>query len=227
MSSKEVLLDPTCAISSAVAAAKNLLGKEMLTWDPDTIQITLKAQLGNVPDDLMAKLLAGITILTNQAWTYDHEVLFAFALACCGIPADGEAVPHPTPEQLCWAVDELQFLFGKAITVDEGFDPQTVDPAVAVVLHDEGYVLAPDLLHFVQEELDALNCKDVDQLRRKVEKFWSAKKDCDGRELRAAADAIEDDAVKIQIGRLVNCELYVRERRLKRAQHHVVAGQFT
>lgn len=220
MSALDVLKDPRCSITSAVRAAKKLFGASVIEWEPDTIRLSLAPRLGEVSDGLVAKLLAGFTAIQGNAWSYDHEVFFAFALACCGVPADGETVAHPTPEQLCWAVDEIQALLLKPITVDEGFDPQTVDPAIASVLWDDGYVVAPDLLHFVQEELEAMDYGDSAALRKRVQNTWALLRDASEEGLRQGVTSIRDESVQVQIGRLADCDLYVRERRLIRSRHH-------
>jgi hypothetical protein len=224
MAAADVLKDPTCSVSSAIAAARKVWGPTVATWEPDTFRISLRELLGNDDDSLMAKLLAGATVLTTNAWTHDHDVFFAFALACCGIPADGEAIHHPTVEQCCWAVDEIQFLTGTTITVDQGFDPQAVDPAIASLLHYDGHVVAHELLHFVQEELDAMNRSGSQKLGATVQKHWADLRELPDMELRRAVGASTPEELQVQLGHLAHCELYVRERRLKRAHHHVTIG---
>lgn len=224
MAAEDVLKDPTCSVASAITAAKRAFGASVINWEPDTLRISLRERLGQDDDSLMAKLLAGATVLTNNRWTYDHTVFFAFALACCGVPADGDVPAHPTPEQCCWAVDEIQVLTGSVIDVDHGFDPQTVDPAIAVLLHDDGHLYTHELLRFVQEELDALDKSGSKTLRDSVAASWAKLSVLKETELRRGVAAITSEALQIQIAHLAHCELYVRERRVKRAQHFTLIG---
>jgi len=140
------------------------------------------------------------------------------------VPSDHETLPHPTVEQCCWAVDEIQFLTGTAITVDQGFDPQAVDPAIASLLHYDGHVVAHELLHFVQEELDAMNKSGSKKLAQTVSAAWSKLRELPESELRSAVAGVREEDVKVQLAHLAHCELYVRERRIKRAHHHVTIG---
>lgn len=220
MDPKAVLQDPTCSISSAYSAAKLLWGPSFVEWEPDTIRLSLKRQLGLDSDATVARIQAAVTVMTTNVWTYDHDVFFAIAVACCGVPADSEALHHPTPEQLCWAVDEIQFLTGSPITVDSGFDPATVDPAIAAILHEDGFVWAPDELQFAQEELEDVTAPGSATLRANTKAKWESCKASPEEVLRAQVSKIEDEALQIQIGRLANCAIYVRERRVIRAGHH-------
>jgi hypothetical protein len=207
MDPKSTLRDPGVSPSAAWRALEELLGKAS-DYEPDTIRIELSHRGIEPSDGLMAKLLGAQTILTTSAWTYDHDVLFAFALACDGIPAAAEAFHHPTPEQLCWSVRELGRLLGRQPDDEEGFDPDTIDPAVAIVLHDEGYVWAPEELSFCQHVLDALQ-PDHDALRNEVKASWEPLQHAALREAEAAAEAATDDEKGIQLKRLADCRRYV------------------
>ena len=143
-------------MSVAWTAALKVLGLTLPAWEPDTIRIELERVKIPPTDALMAKLLGAQTVVTGPVWSYDHDVLFSLALACDGVPAAADCFAHPTPEQLCWLMHELNALTGHTFTEDDGFDPDTIDPAIAVVLHDEGMPLAPPELSFAQDALARL-----------------------------------------------------------------------
>jgi hypothetical protein len=218
---KGALSDPLLTSSVALEAVKKLLGPTVLAWEPETIRLELTRRGITVDDGVMAKILSAITIVTTRAWTADHDVLFAFAVACCGVPADAEALHHPTPEQLCWAIHEIAALVGAAVNDDEGFDPDTVDPAIAVVLHDEGFMVTPDELRFAQDALDRSNRYSLDAgLKKRVLDAWKKLATLPVNELRKELAKLDEDPYGVQLRRLGDCRLYVAEHEERRAKQH-------
>lgn len=221
MSAKALLQDPCVALSVAWAALEAILGPSVRSYEPDTLRIELERR-GIAPmDGLMAKLLAAQTVLTSHAWTYDYDVLFAFALACAGIPSASEAIHHPTPEQLCWGIRELERLVGIGLSHDgdEGFDPDVIDPAVAILLHHEGYVVAPTELRFSQAILSSLSSHD--DLIHEVETAWSTYASANIEVASKAIAALDESACSVQLARLLDCRRYVLEHETLRAQQYV------
>jgi hypothetical protein len=226
VSAKAVLKDPLLTSSVALAAVTKLLGPTVKAWEPETIRIELGRREINADEGLMAKVLSAITISTNTSWTYDHDVLFAFAVACCGVPSDSEALHHPTPEQLCWAMREITALTSARITDDEGFDPDSIDPAIAAVLHGDGFVLAPDELSFVQDVLDTMNANGHDSsLRNAVKAAWKDLAQFSTDTVRRRFDQLGETAQDIQLRRLGDCKLYVAEHELRRATQHALLNE--
>lgn len=213
----ELLADPEVELSVAWNAAMHALGATLGVWEPETIRIELERRKVPATDALMAKLLAAQTVVTGPVWTYDHDVLFALALACDGMPAAADAIHHPTPEQLCWVVLEIERLTGDRITDDHGFDPDAIDPAVAAVLHDEGMVLAPDPLHFAQDVLDDYTKLEHDFVNR-VERAWLGQKKLPHEALRRMLREEPTTALDVQIHRLAACRVYCDERTERRAR---------
>lgn len=226
MSAATVLRDPAVAPSVAWKAVKKLLGLTCEAWELDTIRIELSRRNIETNDSLMAKVFGAMTIATSHAWTYDHDVLFAFAVACSGVSADAEALPHPTPEQLCWAISEIHAIRGKKPDEDEGFDPDTIDPAIAVVLHDDGYVVAPDELSFAQDALDKLNKHgDSAELKTEVRDAWKTVSKIAVSDLRKQLSQLDEEPAEVQIHRLGDCKLYVAEHELLRAKQHAALDE--
>ncbi len=205
---KAALKDPDAPPSVVWEAALSMWGDDAATWEPDTYRLELKRR-GIVPTDaLMSKLMAAQTIVNTRAWTVDHDVFFAFALACHGIPASAEAYHIPEVPQLCVAVAEIERLTGMQITPEMGFDPTAVDPAVAVLLFDQGYLLAPDELQFAQEELDEKHHGagvDVGNLKE----AWRRLRRLPVEELEKKLADAPETAQNIQLQRLADCRLAV------------------
>jgi hypothetical protein len=209
MNPTEVLRDPEATLSAAWASAVQLFnGCE--TWEPETFRLELQRRQVPVTDGLMAKLLGAQTITQTHAWAYDHEVLFALALAADGIPADSEALHIPTPEQLVWLITEIRGLTGHALDDDEGFDPDAIDPAIALVLAEAGYVVCPYPLEFAQ---DALTKRTHDpKLTARVLKTWDTWKHLPEDERVAKAKALPEGEDAVQLHRLTDCLSYALER---------------
>ena len=216
-----VLQDPDVELSTAWKALVALLGPTVAAWEFETIRLELARRRIEPTDTLMAKLFAAMTVVTTNAWTYDHDVLFAFALACDGNSANCEEHHHPTPEQLCWAIHELRAITGAPLDDDVGFDYDAIDPAIAVVLHAEGYVVAPDELSFAQHALDAVNrYGHRDEIRSHAMTAWKTLKTLPVETLHEAVAQLDEEAVEIQIQRLADCRLYVAEKELAKARRH-------
>lgn len=226
MSAVSVLKDPLVLPSIAWEATKKLLGPTAAAWEFETIRIELARKGVTMDEGLSAKIFGAMTIEITNDWTYDHDVLFAFAIACCGVPSNGESLHHPTPEQLCWAIHDIRAITGKAVNDDEGFDPDTIDPAIGVLLHDDGYMLAPDELGFAQDALDKINrYGSTIDIKKEVRDAWSVVSKLPVEDLKKHLSQLDDEPAEIQIRRLGDCRLYVAERQVRRAKQHATLNE--
>jgi len=218
-SASELLRDPLVELSVAWTAAQKILGLTIPAWEPDTIRIELERAKIPPTDALMTKLLGAQTVVTGPVWTYDHDVLFALALACDGLPAAAEALHHPTPEQLCWLMKELSALTGHTFNEEDGFDPDTIDPAIAAVLHDEGMAVAPAELAFAQDALDRF-LQSGKEIAKQVAKAWKNTEKMSSDALRRTLHEEPKSAFDVQMHRLIECRLYVLERSDRRSRQN-------
>jgi hypothetical protein len=159
---------------------------------------------------LMTKLLGAQTVVTCAAVTHDHEALFAFALAGDGVAVGYDEFKKPEPEQLAWAVLQIEKLVGKKITEDDGFEPDEIDPAIAVLLNYEGWFLAPEELSFAQVSLEKMSHVDKDVLA-KTKKAWDKLSNVSN--TSELAEALPERVETIQLQRLTDCLTYVKEHR--------------
>ncbi len=219
MGALEVLQHPHAACSSAWRAVLKLLGATALAYEPDTLRIELERRGIEWTPSLAAKVLGAQTIQISREWVHNYDVFFAFALAASGVPAASDALHHPSPVDLAWAVMDIEELTGAKLTDDEGFDPDRVDPAIAVVLHDDGWVYTPDSLRFAQDALDLLNHDPGHTLRDEVAKKWAAVKGLDAETVKRAYGEIPDNAVKVQLGHLYDCATELNARGMLREHH--------
>ena len=191
-------------------------GDQWLAWEPYTIFSELKIH-DNVP--LQAKILAVQTLMVSETWTYDYEVLFNFAMAEDGLAAASDAFAYPTPEQLCWTINEIELLKNKKITNDEGFDPDNIDPAVAMLLLNEGFVYTPDELSFCFDVLEKYTLEHK-ELQDETKKLWNKIKNKSISDLEALVnETAEDDPLTVQISRLVDCLNFVQHKSMLRSKN--------
>jgi len=220
MDLKTLLQDPVCCLSIVWEAVKKLLGETVHSYEPDVFRIELTRRGIDPTDNLMSKILAAQTITKFWYWLSDHDVLFAFALACDGIPAASDMIHQPTVEQLAWAMREIAALHGEKPDDEQGFDPDTIDPAIATILHHDGWVLAPKELEFCQGVLSQFTKTDW-EFTEKVRNAWSDLSKEPATVLRQKIDKLNESALTVQLRHLADCRLSVEEREQQRAQQHV------
>jgi len=219
MSAIDVLQHPRVAPSSAWAAVEKLLGQGARVYEPETLEVELGRRGVVWEPPLAAKILGAQTMIVTRTWTWDYDVLFAFALAGSGVPSAADAIHHPEPHDLAWAMREIEVLCGHAPDDDHGFDPDRIDPAIAAVLHHDGWVLAPEALAFAQVALDRLTGPDHAALRNKVAERWSALKAAPEADARRVYAEVPESALRAQLGHLYSCALELSARAALREEH--------
>lgn len=219
MSAKEALQNSAVAPSVAWDAAKQLFGTQVGDWEPDVFRIELPRRGVEVTDSLMAKLLAAQTVATTYGWAYDHSALFGIALACDGIPASYTEIRQPTVEQLCWAIHEINAIAQKAPTDDDGFDPDEVDAAIAVILISEGFVHHPKELSFCHDVLMGLSSASP-ELHRQTDEAWKQLEDLPIPQMKGIVSETDEDELGVQLRRLADVKCYIDEKLQQRVQQH-------
>jgi len=119
---------------------------------------------------------------------------------------------------------EVQHLLGKTPNEDEGFDPDDVDAALAVILADAGFFIAPDEISFVQPVLDRMTFVNNDT-RKEVVSRWNDLRKLSIDDLHSKLKNEDTSIVTIQLHRLadVRTHLSVREETWNH-QHASLAG---
>lgn len=222
MEPREVLADPHVSPSAAWDAVCRCLGAGALAYEPETLHLELERK-GVSWNDVGAKVLAAQTCLVTRDWLWNFDVLFAYAVVAGGGTAAADAIHHPTVIDLAWAVDDLEVLTNKTLDHDAGFDPDRVDPAVAVLLHDEGWVLTPRSLSFAQESLDQLTHVEP-SFRQELLRRWTLLELAPEDKARALYAAAAESPLRTQLGHLLDCALEIRARTTLRARHVLRAG---
>lgn len=175
------------------------LGEEWVSWEPETIRDTLIKDAGIEPsDDVMSKIMA-VKIVMRAPERF-HDDWHAFEKICVALndqaPIMGSLEDVPG-EWMSNAVSVVDKLVGTA-----DFGPE-VRKYAAARLFDQGYVVAPPLLRFADEDLGRLVSDDG--LRRKVILAYA----------KAVKDPVppeDESAVSVQVRRLMRNNAYVLDR---------------
>lgn len=231
MSAREVLRNPEVCPSAAWKAAVYLWGPEVRDWEPDVFRFELERKGVHATAQLMAKLLGAQTVVAHTRWLSDHVVFFAFCLACTGVAPVPGLPQHPTPEELAWGVEEMKTLRPELARrmPDEGFDPDEIDPAVAVVLVHDGWFVAPKELDFADDCVrDEANMEDEDDSHAKVDydslmELRDLIAVADESKLKAVSKGLGESAANVTASRLIDCRRHLDALRALRAVQHADA----
>ena len=215
---RRLLTTPTTSALALLVAAQSLLGEEFIVWEPETLWLELERRGLEVPLPNRAKLQAALALLLLPSFYWDAVVFEKTALAFDHVVPNPDALEEATAAQLAWAAMEA------ARIVARHGDPAREfahEPAayMAIVLHREGLVVAPQTLAFSQTQLDRLNGSDAAGLRERVTVAWAA---LDKRALETWA--FGETPVDVQLARLATVELHVREREKQAAAELAVLG---
>lgn len=135
--------------TTLLVALIKMYGLEVLDWDPLTIQLEVKDDLGlEMPRKVFDRVMALISALKTDAVYKDVPLFDETVNALAG---DGVGVERgvPSVEDVAWAVAELEMADPEPITRDSN-NPfsRSVAKYVRVVLDDEGMYRAPKILSF-------------------------------------------------------------------------------
>jgi len=208
---RDILLDEDATASAVFEAAKRVLGPSFAAWEPETIWMDLEDAGIDLGLENRDKLLACTTLLATRSFYWDAAVFENTSMAFNDIPSAPDALQEASPGEMSWAVFEASYFLQREFQAEGSFDYEPAKYA-AVSLFRSGFLVAPEMLAFAQEELDRLNQGHRD-LKPKVEQRWSKLDKAKLTELQ-----LDEAPSDIQIGYLAAVHLYVEERarRLKR-----------
>lgn len=193
-------MSPASSALGVLAATSELLG-DVWMQEPETIWLQVDPPIEN-----RARLQAAVALLNVPAFYWDGIVFEKTALAFDGMPPNPDTLEEADVHQLAWAVEEAARVL--AWHKDEAKEFLR-EPAAyaAVVMHRDGFVVAPEKLAFAQDLLDGMNAKAA-SLREEVEKAWA---DLD----KGSMDihAFPETPVGIQLARLAGVTLHCADRR--------------
>ncbi len=200
---KQLLKAPgTCALALLVAV-RDLAGADWISWEPETVWLTLEALGVELPLENRGKIQAALALSCLTSFYWDGVVFEKTALAFEGRGTNPDTLEEATSAQLAWAVVEAAKVlsyFG-----DQPLEFQHEPAAYAsVVMHREGLVVAPEQLQFAQTQLDGLNHNETNI--EEIKKEWAA---LDKKTL--ATHPFSEDPNGVQLAHLAAIALHVQD----------------
>lgn len=155
--SADLLKDSTTSASILVLAATNLLGTQAITFDPDSLWSLLNDHHNiDLSHENRNKLLSAMLLLDLPIFLWDVDAFANTVSAFADEIPDTTTIRPVSPSDLAWGVTEAFFLLDHSGMPDASLDRE---PCVytAACLHDDGMLVAPNLLGFATEALEVLN----------------------------------------------------------------------
>ncbi len=206
---RSLLLDPDNNTAAGLyLAARALYGIEILSWEPETIWLTMEDDGIDLPVGERNKLQAAITLQTNPAFYWDNIVFQQTVQALSDAPFDPEALQEVHPAHMDWAIYEAGVIRGLDPDSPEvpDFD-NDIQTYVGVCLRRAGYVVTPKSLRFAQDDLDKSILSDVATFQKEVRKAWES---LDKTKLEQTEFA--ENRLGVQLSHLASCYLFTKER---------------
>lgn len=186
---------------------KRVLGPTFMAWEPETVWLELLDHKIDLPPVNRDKLMAVVTLLQTGAFYWDAAVFENTTMAFDHQWSAPEILQEASPAQMVWAVLEANAIRDREGDAEGDFDYEPARYA-AVSLHRAGFLLAPDMLEFAQEELDRLNQNGAHaELRDRVKERWK------GLDKNTLGDLeLKETPEDVQIGYLASVHTYVAHR---------------
>jgi hypothetical protein len=200
-----IFKDPAAGATELLLATKMHLGQGFENFEPETIWSSFEVEAVN-----RDQLLAAMNLVTHPTFFWDYRAFGNTALAFGDHAVATDTVPHPEATDMAWAVFEAEILNALSQEPAEVEFDEEVLVYIATVLHEEGFIVAPDLLENAQEHLDRLTSPEGIALKISVQEGWETLKSHNLERLPAPTDALG-----VQLNRLAEVRLYL----VKRAEH--------
>lgn len=182
-------------------AVLKVLGPTAAAWEPESIWLGLKDNGIDLNQAMRNKFMAASTLLQNPSFYEDMHIFEDTCLAFNESPVIVEVLQEASPAQLAWGVYEAE-VFMRQHGLDPDFDYEP-EKYTAAALHNEGFIVAPELLVFAQDELDKLN--------RGNKELYSSVLDAWDRADKAQLSSLklEENPTDVQVAKLAAVHLYV------------------
>ena len=207
-----LLKQPKTTASACLAAVSLLCGESWRVWEPETLWLECNHHGVDIPVINRDKILAGRSLLTTGRFWYDMHAFERTAIAFSSDECADVGLEDAPIAYLNWAVFEATLLHkeyeGEVLEMDR--EPISY---TAVQLFREGFVLAPEMLYWAQDELDKKYRGSHDQLKNKITTAW-ADAPKDPKDLDAA---YPETAAGVQLARLASVATHFHNLATQRA----------
>lgn len=198
--------DERCA-GALYAAARNAYGLDILSWEPETLWLTMEKDGVDLSLPNRDKLQAVIALIVNPQFFWDHIVFENTVHAFVGNISNPDVIQECHPAEMAWTVYEADAIRsmdpeGKG---DAEFD-EDVQQYVAVCLKRAGYITTPEELEFAEDNLTDLQPSEAKNLRKEVREAWEK---LDKGALRYTEFA--ENPLGVNLSRLAGTYVYVED----------------
>ena len=190
-----------------IMALRNLYGVDFLSWEPETLWLTLEKDGIILNEITRDKVQAAITLFVNPAFFWDNLVFQRTVQALNEVPYDPSSLQECEVAHMCWAIYEATLL--RTLDPEDKAIPEFDDDVqqyVAVCLQRAGFVYAPTQLKFAHDNLLNMLPSKAREISTNVKNSWE----------HIPKDNLRDrifseDALGIQLFKLTTCYLYVED----------------
>jgi hypothetical protein len=199
--------DDSRSAGALYTALRSSYGLEALSWEPETIWLTMEKDGIDLSIVNRDKLQAAIALVVNPQFYWDHIVFENTVHAFTGNISNPDVIQECHPAEMAWAVYEADVIRGMDPEGkgDAEFD-EDVQQYVAVCLQRAGFICAPEQLQFVDDNLVELQPDDAKKLRKEVQDAW---KKVDKGALQRTEFA--EDPLGVNLSRLAGTYVYVED----------------
>lgn len=148
---RELLSGDEAFATTLLTLAIDEFGSECLEWAPETLQLEFAEQFHiQLQPQAMAKLMAGITLVTTNLYYKSLPHFIDLTNALCGSPPS-ESFDIADAEECAWGITEALL-----ISPPDEDEPFTNDIRgyIAQAAHNEGLIVLPDVLRIGLQDQD-------------------------------------------------------------------------
>lgn len=143
---REILLDDQTSATVLLVLSAELLGPEMLQWDPATIRMELEeATASKLSDATLNKLMAAIELVTTDGFYRDLPTFIRLCNTLSHGTLNPEVFDPADAGEIAWGITEALLIWPPNPQDEEPFDDKIVK-YIGQALQDEGIMTPPDIL---------------------------------------------------------------------------------
>ena len=170
---KRILRDNDSCAFACMRAADVLLSDAWFIWEPETIWLDLHGHHGvDVPVGNRDQIMAGRSIVTTGRFSYDAIVFDKTCTSLNNEYINHSALEDSPVEYIAWANEEIYRIYQHYTGSNFEYDREPV-AFTGVQLYRQGFVKAPDQLHWAQDSLDKHYQEVPHELKKRVSMAWS------------------------------------------------------
>jgi hypothetical protein len=206
---KRLLKDNDSCAFSCMRAADALLTDAWFNWEPETVWVELHGMGVDVPVGNRDQLLAGRSIVTTGRFIYDAVVFDKTAISFNNEYSNFDGLEDAPVEYIAWANEEAYRIHLHYTGSNFEYDREPV-AFTAVQLQQQGYVYAPEQLHWAQAALDKYYPESVKELKKRVATAWSEISKADLKD-----HPYPETALGVQLAKLAAVQLHFNEKKAR------------